>query len=115
MATLVALTGGKLKNNRINDSFNLLPLFKGEKKSESREYYPIQGAGNNHQVCIYENEWKLILRIDKKTEKVSDATGLFNMEINPYEKEDDNLIKDPNQKERIERMTKKYSEIREIQ
>jgi arylsulfatase A-like enzyme len=115
LATLVALTGGKLKNNRINDSFNVLPLFKGEQTTENRDYFAIHGAGSKHQVCIYENEWKLILQIDKKTEKVSNATGLFNMQLNSFEKEEENLIKDLNQEERIKRMTKQYIEISGIE
>jgi arylsulfatase A-like enzyme len=115
MATLVALTGGKLKDNRINDSFNLLPLLKGEETSQSRKYYTIQGAGRDHQVAICENEWKLILNVDKKNEQVSASTGLFNMEINPYENENGNLIEDPEQKLRIERLINKYNGIKNKQ
>jgi arylsulfatase A-like enzyme len=112
MATLTALTGGTLKNNRINDSFNLLPLFKGEITYENRKYYPIQGSGTDHRVAIWENEWKLILQIDERTEEVSSKLALFNMEHNPYEAENENLINDPNQKIRIERLLNKYNEIK---
>lgn len=112
MATLVALTGGKLKNNRINDSFNILPLFKGEETSENRGCYTIQSAGSHPEVAIWENEWKLILKTEKTNDKVIVPIGLFNMKTNPNEHEDGNLIEDSEQKLRIERLTNKYIAIK---
>ena len=64
---------------------------------------------------IFENEWKLILNVDKKNEQVSTSTGLFNMEINPYENKNGNLIEDPEQKLRIERLINKYNAIKNKQ
>lgn len=115
MATLVALTGGKLKENRINDSFNLLPLFKGEVISERREYYTIQSAGNHPEVAIWENEWKLIFETEKTNDKVLVPIGLFNLKTNPKEHENGNLIEDSEQKSRIERLTNKYIAIKNKQ
>ncbi|WP_282124704.1 sulfatase family protein [Algibacter mikhailovii] len=115
MATLVELTGGELDDNRINDSFNILPFFKEEKTSENRIYYTVQSAGKNPYVAIWENDLKLILKTEKTNDKVLVPTALFNITKNPYEYEKDNLIHDAEYKFKISQLIVKYNEIKNIE
>lgn len=110
MATLAALTQQDLSSSSVEDSYNLLPVIVGEEKELERTYILTQG-GTGKEVIIIEDNWKLIIQVDKKdkTDKKRKPIALFNLADNPWEKESENLIGSKDEKERVNAMFSKYN------
>ena len=113
MATLAAITQTEIGKGQAMDSYNLLPILKGESDAENHAFLMLQ-SGAGREVILIENGWKLIIQVDKKDK--SDMSripeALFNLNDNPSEGESENLIDNPSHKPRVEAMFKKYNSIR---
>ncbi|WOO39311.1 arylsulfatase [Rubellicoccus peritrichatus] len=111
LATIAAITGENLEDHQAMDSWNLLPAFRGSENFESREELMLQ-SGSRHELMFRQGPWKLIIDSNHHLTQM-DPVALFNLETNPQEKESENLINNPEYKERAEAMFKRYMEIRE--
>ena len=114
MSTLAAITDQTIPENQAMDSWNLLPLFKNDKNFTGHEYLMVQ-AGTTKEVMIIEEGWKLIIQVEKsdKSNKIRNATALFNLEKNPSELEEQNLINAEEYQARISEMFEKYNRVRD--
>ncbi|CAA6679379.1 MULTISPECIES: arylsulfatase [unclassified Lentimonas] len=128
MATLYDLTGRSIPEDQARDSFSYLPLLLGEENAPDREsalitngrLYEGKQLGAHKiedAVSVYDGRWKLVGRWDNQSRAhkkwsfmngTISAVGLFDVEANPLEDEAHNLIHNPEQQERIERMTKLF-------
>lgn len=113
MATIAAITNQQLSNDVAQDSYNLLPILKNEKKATTHDYLMVQG-GSAHDFTIIDKGWKLIVRVDKKdkSDKTSTPTALFNLNDNVEEKEGENLVNDSKYQAKVAALYKKYKETR---
>ena len=114
MATLAAITGQSYEPHQAMDSYNLWPVLTSSATNSERAFLMLQ-SGTGRELILIEDGWKLIIQIDKKdkTDKTRMPVALFNLNENPSEKEEGNLINKPNQQKRIEAMFTKYQKIRE--
>ena len=100
----------KLMANQAMDSWNLLPQLTGQAKGthQYRSELLLQSGTENH--LIYRNKnWKLIIDSNNKLTQ-SDNIALFNLEADPYEK--NNLINAPEHQQRIQQMAQRYWYLR---
>lgn len=111
-ATLAEITGVTIPEHQAMDSYSLLPVLKKDGKLE-RNFIMLQ-SGTQRQLIIIEDDWKLIIQVDKKdkSDRTRTPLALFNLKQNPSELESGNLINNPNQQEKIKRLFKKYNETR---
>lgn len=114
MATLAAITKTDIPEGTAQDSYNLLPTLQQKKKAKSQDCLLLQ-SGTGKQVIIIENEMKLIIQLDKKdkTDMTRTPLALFNIKENPEEKEEKNLINNPEYKDLVKRLFEKYNDIRD--
>lgn len=112
MATLAAITDTEIAPHQAMDSHNLWPLIEGQPQKKERALMLQSGTGR--AVILIEDDWKLIIQVDKKdkTDQTRRPLALFNLKENPSEKEEENLINSPEQQERIDHMFRKYNETR---
>ncbi|WP_297086545.1 arylsulfatase [uncultured Draconibacterium sp.] len=112
-ATLAEIAEVKIQQHQAMDSYSLIPVLKN-KKPLKRDFVMLQ-SGTQKQLIIIENEWKLIIQVDRndKTDKTRKPIALFNLKENPSELENGNKINDPGQQERIEHLFNKYNTTRE--
>jgi arylsulfatase A-like enzyme len=112
MATLYAVTGQCMPDDKGLDSWNLLPTLLGKEDAKLRMEYTVTGQGNNlFEILYYKGPWKLAMRgkcdnmhskklsrefWQKRSQKTRpeqfEPIALFNMENNPYEDETGNLV-----------------------
>lgn len=113
MATIAAITNQQLAEDVAQDSYNLLPILKNDKKASTHDYLMVQG-GSAHQFMIIDKGWKLIVKVDKKdkTDKTSTPIGLFNLNNNIEEKESLNLVDNPKFKDKLDELYNKYEDTR---
>lgn len=116
MATLAALTNQQIPSNQPIDSANLLPMFLGKNKDKVHPYIITQ-SGTSKEGVIIKDGWKLILSFDKKdkTDGTRTPNTLFDLNDNPEEKENKNLINDPKYKSKIEQLFAAYNTARDGQ
>ncbi|BAX78459.1 sulfatase family protein [Labilibaculum antarcticum] len=113
MATLAAITEQKIAEDQALDSYNLLPILENKKQADSHAFLMLQG-GTGRELVLIEDDWKLIIQIDKKdkTDQKRTAIALYNLNDNPTENEAQNLIKSEAHQQRINTMFDKYNTIR---
>ena len=114
MATIAAIANAKIPEGQAKDSYNLLPLLKEEKDASARKVTILQ-AGNEKQVMIIEDGWKLIMQMDKSGKDLETRTpiALFNLKNNIEEHEERNLINDERHKNKVMYLLKMYNTIRD--
>lgn len=114
MATLAALTDQTLSDDEASDSSNLLPLLLKKDKKDVHPYIMVQ-SGTGKEVMILEDQWKLIIKLDKKdkTDKIRTPFALFDLNNNPSEKQNGNLINSKKHQKIIDMLYKKYNETRD--
>ena len=113
MATLASVTGQEIAKDQAMDSYNLLPIIKNKKNADSHAFLMLQG-GTGKEVILIENDWKLIIQVDKKdkTDQKRKPIALYNLKKDPTEKQVNNLINSKKQQNRIKSMFTKYNTIR---
>lgn len=116
LATLAAITNQKIEDGQAADSYNLLPILKKEKGAKAHPFLMIQG-GSNKEVIIIDNDWKLIMQVDKKdkTNVKRTPVALFNLKENLKEAENLNLINKPEFQAKVAELFAKYNETRDQQ
>lgn len=114
MATLAAITKQKIPEGQAVDSYNLLPVLTNKKNADGHAFLMVQG-GTGKEVILIENGWKLIIQVDKKdkTNSSRKPIALFNLNENPQELEEKNLINAENHQDQINSMFEKYNRIRD--
>jgi len=112
-ATLYAITGQNMPEDQAMDSYNLLPLLMQENNAKGRNVIFSQGSGSRAKLAIRKGDWKLIIQSDKQNSDVREPVELYNLAENIYEKEEENLINDPAQKDRISELLDLYNQIRD--
>lgn len=111
LATMATLLKVKVPKDEAMDSLNLLPLLTGKCGFEPREYLMLQ-SGCYFETMLRDGDWKLIMASDYNSSKF-EPVALFNLSKNPVEDETQNLVKHPEQQERVKAIHKKYLSIRE--
>ena len=113
MSTLAALTKQVVPEDQAMDSYNLLPILQSKDQAAGHDFLMLQG-GTGKEVIIIEDGWKLIIQVDKKdkTDQIREPIALFNLNENPTEKEEQNLIHADEQQDRIAELFEKYNSIR---
>jgi arylsulfatase A len=109
VATFAALVGTKIPEDQAQDSNNLLSLLTGQGKFQQREFI-VQQAGSKKELMYRKWPWKLILQSDHKLTKF-EPIALFNLQVNPTEKEKFNLVDAPEHNARVYQMRSEYLEI----
>ncbi len=132
MATLYELTGREIPADQACDSFSYLQLLLGDPAAPFRDQVVITngrlyegkqlGAKDiTDAICVYDGKWKLIAEWDNQSKahkKYAFMNGtvhpvaLFNMEDNEVEDESKNYVRNPEYKERVERMIKQFYDAR---
>lgn len=107
LATFAALVGTEVPANQAQDSLNLLPLLTGEGTFTQRPWM-VQQAGSKKEIIYRKAPWKLIIQSNHVLDSFV-PKALYNLEKDPAEKS--NLLKKPNQKNRVAQMLKEYLEI----
>ncbi|MGQ1787645.1 MULTISPECIES: sulfatase family protein [unclassified Saccharicrinis] len=113
MATLADLTNHKIAEGQAMDSKNIWPYLKNKEATIHPELM-LQG-GTQKTVAISEDNWKLIIQIDKKdkTDKIREPIALFNLKNNISEDENKNLIHSPEHKSVVNSLFQKYNKLRD--
>lgn len=113
LATIAAISKQEIGKGNAMDSYNLLPILEQRKEANTHPYIMLQG-GSQKEVMIIEDNWKLIIQIDKKdkTNKRRTPVALFNLANNIWEHEEFNLIDDPDYQKKISKLLSKYSATR---
>lgn len=114
LSTIAAAAEYKIPDTEALDSYNLLPILKNQEKKHFRNHLMIQG-GANREVIIIENDWKLIIQIDKKDKSNKKRTpiALFNLKTNDIEDERFNLVLNKKYQKRVKDLLEKYSKTRD--
>ena len=114
MATLAAITDTEIGIGQAMDSYNLLPILEDRNGAESHAFLMLQ-SGTGRELILIEDGWKMIIQVDNKdkTDKTRHPEALFNLNDNPREEEDKNLINDPAYQSKVEELFAKYNKIRE--
>jgi arylsulfatase A-like enzyme len=111
LATLAAITGLEIPEGQAMDSHNLLPIMQALPGAKGHEYLVLQ-SGTGNELIITNSGWKLILQSDR-TQTERTPLALFNLNENPGEKEEQNLINDESEQVRIRTLLEKYNSIRD--
>ncbi len=114
VATLASMINTPLDKSKVYDSANLLPILLKQSKKPVHQYILHQSqAQGGPYYALREGDWKLVFWIKKREDFDNmKAIGLYNLKQNPIETDENNLINNEDQKERIETMTLKYKEMR---
>ncbi|WP_075601848.1 sulfatase family protein [Saccharicrinis aurantiacus] len=109
MATLAAITQQNIEKTVAQDSHNLMPVLKNEKGAKTHDFLMIQG-GADKEYIINDKGWKLIMQVNKKTKDYLDVQpiGLFNINNNITEEESGNFINNPEYKNKVDALLRKY-------
>lgn len=100
VATLAAVTGQRIQRRQVMDSINLLPLL--QQQPGARGHDVLVHYNKKGQAALRQGDWKL--HVFGMNLKNLQPTQLYNLADNPTEDDAGNLIKDPEQKQRIARM-----------
>ena len=113
MATLASLTKQTLPHGKPVDGYDLMPLLTGKKKARAHPYLMLQ-SGTGNELILIEDKWKLIMNVERENRTASSRTpmALFNLETNPGEKEEQNLVESADHQELIRKMSEKYGQVR---
>lgn len=115
MATIASISGQKhYEKQKMLDSYNLLPVVLNEKDASNRPFLMVQG-GSQKEVMIIEDNWKLIIQVDKKdkTDMTRTPVALFDLATNPTEDEQLNLIHEINHKNKVLNLLNTYNKARD--
>ncbi len=110
LATIAAVAGTTVPAGQAMDSANLLPILTGSSTSLHRPALILQG-GSRNEIVYRKGEWKLIIQSDHKVSKF-EPTALFNLSDNVTENESENMVRNPEQKARVQSMLAEYLDIR---
>lgn len=110
VATIAAARDVTLDDGQAVDSWNLLPLLKGDAGFEGREELLLQG-GNRHEIIYRQGNWKLIIQSDAALTQW-DPMALYDLENNPHELKDANLLEYPEHAGRVKAMLERCRELR---
>ncbi|CAM3334457.1 sulfatase family protein [Zobellia roscoffensis] len=113
VSTLSAIVNVPIDDSKVLDSANLLPIFQ-QKSTEPLHKYLMHRSqdvkGPFH--AIREGNFKLIMIADsKKNLKGLKAIELYDLKDNVQEKKNKNLINEPGQAERIQKMQETYLDL----
>ena len=111
VATFAAIARVPLEENQAMDSRSFLPLLAGDPAFRPRASLCLQ-AGSQYELMYREGPWKIIIESDFQTTK-QELAGLYNLEMNPTEKDSLNLLDDPAHRDRAQAMHRRYRKIRE--
>ncbi|MDF7826707.1 arylsulfatase [Pontiellaceae bacterium B12227] len=121
VATIASLAGQPIDRTLVMDSMNLLPVFQGLEIQERHTNLMHQSAGGPSW-AIRDGEWKLVMKASQKIKDfkfkpekllepgVMEPIGLYNLKTDLYEK--NNLIKNPEYKQRVDSMLNRCLELR---
>jgi arylsulfatase A len=112
VATIAALLAVPVKPEQAKDSWNLLPLIKGEKDAPRRYELMLQGGVGKKHVVFRDGHWKLLIRSGNRVKRYR-ALALFDLSSNPQEEELGNLVENPKYQDRVKKMLKRYIKIRQ--
>lgn len=115
VATIQAITNQQPSSETAMDSLNLLPLFFRELTDKGHQVI-LQQSTQGPFYAIRKDQWKLILLApDKDKKRVKDAVpvALFDLENNPFENEDNNLIDSEEYQNLVHELFDEYLKIRE--
>ncbi len=106
MATVAALTGQTLPQDQGMDSFDILPVLRGQRSDSSpvRDHIIMQADRGDYFWAYREGSWKLIL------DDASTPRGLFNLANDINETND--LLNNANQAQRVSDMLSRYLQRR---
>lgn len=121
VATLTAITAQSLNREQVLDSKNLLPLLRNETQARGHKYILNQSeeADKSAYYSIQDNKWKLIMetpnRFKKDQVSILKAKALFRLSNNPLEREEENLINNPEYHTVVQGLFKQYSRFRKTE
>lgn len=71
-------------------------------------------SGTGNELILIQANWKLIMKVDRDDRTAASLTpmAIFNLESNPGEKEEENLVKVEENQELIREMSEKYGAVR---
>ena len=110
LATLADITGTKLQANQALDSYSFFPLLNDDPNFKPREELLLQ-AGSKHELIYRKGKWKLIIQSNRKLTKF-EPKALFDLEDNPLEAEEKNLVHDPGSQAIVQQHLKRYHAVR---
>ena len=110
VATFASIVGTQIDGTQAMDSFDISRILLREKDFPGRGELLLQ-AGSKHELIYRVRQWKLIIQSNHKLTKF-EPIALFDLESNPHELEEKNLVNHSSHKDRIETMLSKYMEIR---
>ncbi|MEM0915059.1 MAG: arylsulfatase [Planctomycetota bacterium] len=93
VATVADVLGQTLREDQAMDSLSLLPILQGEAEDDLDRFLPLQG-GSRHELIYRKGPWKLIIDSNHPQTEFN-PVALFNLEENPLELEEQNLVNDP--------------------
>jgi len=102
VATSAEVAGQKISQRQVMDSKNLIPLFTQAKGAEGNAVLVHYSKGGT--AALRKGPWKLY--IFGKNLKNLRPTHLYNLETNPSEDENKDLLNHPEQSERVDQMLK---------
>jgi arylsulfatase A-like enzyme len=112
VATLAHLAGQPIDRKKVKDSLNLIPLLTGKQPAE-RHKILMQQSSNGPRYAIRKGNLKLIMKAQSRTSLSNlDPVELFNLEENPLEDEERNLLKAPKYRVAAAALLKTYLEYR---
>ncbi|CAA6676272.1 MULTISPECIES: arylsulfatase [unclassified Lentimonas] len=115
VATIAALAEQPIDRSIVMDSTNLLPVFLGESEAPAHQYLMHQSKGGSAGpfYALREGAWKLVIKAEnEKSLENLQPYALYHLEDNLSEDSDQNLLKNPEYRERTERMLKTYQDLR---
>lgn len=110
LATMAEMMDVDIPMDQAMDSKSLLPLLTNKEHYQPRPYVILQ-AGSKLQTMYRQDGWKLIMQSDRDC-TMFDPIELYNLDSNPYEDPELNLVNHPEHRARVREMHKRYLDIR---
>lgn len=116
--TLLEVAGGQSEQGELLDSVSILPTLLGTQNELQplRTELLLQGRNPGPSTAFREGDWKLVMKEPFRGRIIvedREPFGLYNLATNPLEEGSRNLIEDPDQQERVNRMLSRYIALRE--
>jgi arylsulfatase A len=111
LATVAAISGTSLSDTQAMDSQSFAPLLRGDRNFQARSQILLQ-AGSKNELIYRQGKWKLIIQSNHRVTEW-EPIALFDLEANPKETEKNNLINHPEYESRVNKMLKRYRELRD--
>ncbi|MEM6552897.1 MAG: sulfatase-like hydrolase/transferase [Planctomycetota bacterium] len=110
VATLADLFKTPLREDQGMDALSLLPVLLGQAEDNRERMLPLQG-GSHNELIHRVGPWKLIID-SNHPETEHNLVALFNLDDNPKELEEQNLLNNPAHADRVQSMFNEYMEWR---